>query len=749
MTEMRGDKSTHMANGTGFVSSTHRRTCMEKVLALVLATFAIAVIVLAALLVQSYSSTQKDICLTKECTDVAARVINAIDYSVNPCDNFYDFACGTWMKKHVVPEDRSNLYTYGVVRENVKITLKYLLEGDKEAHVEAVKKARDYYQACMNETHIELMNASELADILTNELGGWPTLGSNAGGNWNESLFNFEDDLIRLRTLGGSPIIKIYVGTDEKDSGKKILMVQEPYLNLGSRDYFFKDEHEDVRQAFMTYMTNMAVHFGADEKTAREDSLEVFALDSDLANITLSKEESRKRDDRYNKMTIAELERQFPTLDVFDWSRLIQRLVQTATDNITITEEEHIVMETPKYYKEVFKILKKHRNRTIKNYIMWSYVSRLVSRLPKRFLDESQTLRKVQYGNEMKQSRWKQCSQSTMYDFGMAVGRLFVLETFDVEAKHMALEMISDIREAFNERLDELDWMDPETKKVAIEKAKHIKEMIGFPDFILNDTALNKYYEEVTVDDKHYFTNTVEIMKVVAMKSLKSLRSPNEKDPKGWDIPPAVVNAFYSPLSNVITFPAGMLQPPYYSKYQPRSMNYGSIGWLIGHEITHAFDDAGRMYDKDGNLQNWWKPEAIMRFNNKTSCIVDQYNSYVAPHANMNLNGEYTKGENIADNGGLQQSWKAYRTWKGRSKVNEQGLPGLDYSHEQLFFINFAQGWCGVTTAKRERDQILTDSHSPGRFRIIGSLQNSKEFSEVFNCPRGSYMNPEKKCHVW
>ncbi|WAR15632.1 NEP-like protein [Mya arenaria] len=539
-----------------FVSSTHRRTCMEKVLALVLATFAIAVIVLAALLVQN-------ICLTKECTDVD------------------------------------------------------LLEGDKEAHVEAVKKARDYYQACMNETHIELMNASELADILTNELGGWPTLGSNAGGNWNESLFNFEDDLIRLRTLGGSPIIKIYVGTDEKDSGKKILMVQEPYLNLGSRDYFFKDEHEDVRQAFMTYMTNMAVHFGADEKTAREDSLE----------ITLSKEESRKRDDRYNKMTIAELERQFPTLDVFDWSRLIQRLVQTATDNITITEEEHIVMETPKYYKE-------------------------------------------------------------------------------------ALEMISDIREAFNERLDELDWMDPETKKVAIEKAKHIKEMIGFPDFILNDTALNKYYEEVTVDDKHYFTNTVEIMKVVAMKSLKSLRSPNEKDPKG-------------------------------------SMNYGSIGWLIGHEITHAFDDAGRMYDKDGNLQNWWKPEAIMRFNNKTSCIVDQYNSYVAPHANMNLNGEYTKGENIADNGGLQQSWKAYRTWKGRSKVNEQGLPGLDYSHEQLFFINFAQGWCGVTTAKRERDQILTDSHSPGRFRIIGSLQNSKEFSEVFNCPRGSYMNPEKKCHVW
>ncbi|KAH3827034.1 hypothetical protein DPMN_128962 [Dreissena polymorpha] len=755
---MNGDKGSE--NGVRITPS-EGRTWLEKLLLLLLLMLLVAVIVLVVLLAQFTTSSGNAMCLTKECTSVAARVINSMDYSVDPCADFYEFSCGTWMKKHVVPSDRPNLFTYGVVRDDVSNTLKYLLEHTKDSHVAAVRKARDYYQSCMNESYIEKLNATELTSLLDDHLSGWPTLAGHPGGTWDETGFNLEDELVHFRTHGVVSLVRIYVGLDEKDTRKRIITIDEPYLNLVSRNFFFDDAHAHLREALLKYMVDLAVLLGADRSVAQRDMEAVMALDTDLANVSLSKEESRARSSRYNRMTIAELRQRFPTDGLMDWGRLIQRFLDSATDNITVTDEEPVIMETPKFYSNVFRILQQHGNRTVKNYMAWAYVSNLVIRLPQRFIEKNAAYRKarlkftlslvdkVQYGTSEKQSRWKTCSQSAQYDFGMAVGRLFVEEAFDEEAKHKALEMIHEIREAFYERLNDLDWMDEETKARAKEKAKYIKENIGYPDFILDDEELNEYYKDLEIDNLHYFTNTVNIMKVLAKKAMASLRKPMETDPKKWDVAPAVVNAFYSPLKNTITFPAGMLQPPYYSKYQPRSMNYGSMGWLIGHEITHAFDDTGRMYDKDGNLRDWWKPEAALKFQNMTSCIVDQYNQFIAPLSKIHINGEFTKGENIADNGGLTQSYKAYKNWQKRQGEVEPLLPGLKFTHDQLFFINFAQGWCGVTTVEREKDEIHTDAHCPGRFRVIGSLQNSYDFSRAFNCPLGSYMNPRNKCRVW
>lgn len=752
MAEKKGlHEEVYLESGSSDGGSKHR-SWLEKVLAILVVMLLIVIIVLGALLAVEMSAEEEEICLTKECAEVSARVITAIDYSVNPCDNFYDFACGQWMKTHVIPDDRSNLYTYGVVRENVKIIVKYLLEGDLEQEVEAVQKTRQFYQSCMNETHIEHLNSTVITDELE-KIGGWPVLGLKPGGHWNKSAFDLVSELLALKVLGMPPIIHMFVGIDEKDSGKRIIQIGEPGLGLSTRDYFFNKQHENVRKAYVEYMTNVAILMGADPATAKTDMEKVFAFETLMANLTLSKTERRTRDNSYNKMTIEELQKLYPTPTQghtkFSWHDFIQRTMEIADDNITIDRSELVVLEAPKYYQNIFDILQKQDIRTIKNYLSWYFVSQFVRRLPKRFVDEYEKYRKVQVGNTMKQSRWKICSRTTMYTFGMAIGRLFVREAFDEESKHKALDMIQDIREAFSERLSDLSWMDEETRTVAKDKALHIKEKIGYDDFILNDTALNEYYKDMKVKKNEYFGNMFRIMKVWSKNALKSLRDPYVKERQRWETPPSDVNAYYSPLLNLISFPAGMLQPPYYSKYQPRSMNYGSIGFLIGHEITHAFDDVGRKYDKAGNLRQWWSDKAIQRFKNTTTCIVDQYNKYVMPLAKINLDGEYTQGENIADNGGVQQSYKAYQNWRKRSKNKEPKLPGLNFTHDQLFFISFAQGWCGVVTKEFEVSMVHTDTHSPGRFRIIGSLQNMKEFSTVFKCPSGSYMNPVNKCNVW
>ncbi|XP_045162499.2 neprilysin-1-like isoform X2 [Mercenaria mercenaria] len=751
MAEKRGlQEDVYLENGSS-EKDTKKRTCLEKVLAILFVLALIVIIVLAAVLAVKMKYKGEEVCLTKECSEVAARVISSIDYSVDPCDNFYDFACGSWMKKHVVPEDRSNLYTYGVVRENVKVTIKYLLEGDLESEVDAVRKARYFYQSCMNETQIEHLDTNVITDELE-LIGGWPVLGTNPGGNWDRSDFDLVSDLMKIRVHGLSPFFQVYVGLDERDSGKRIITIGEPTLGL-TREYYFDKDQKKLREAYIKYITNIAVLLGADIDTAKSDMEAVFALDTLLANLTSTKLERRSRDDAYNKMTIEDLTQQYspPTSGhvKLNWHDLIQKVMAISEENITIDGLELVILEAPKYYKEVFKILEQQDTRTLKNYMTWSVVSRFVRRLPKRFVDEYEKFRKVRDGTTVKESRWKKCSHRTVNTFGMAVGRLFVREAFDEESKDKALDMIHDIREAFNERLSELSWMDEETRAVAKDKALHIREKIGYDDFILNDTALNDYYKDMDVKEDEYFGNMLRITKVWSRNALQSLREPYKKEDSRWETPPSIVNAYYTPLLNLISFPAGMLQPPYYSKYQPRSMNYGSIGFLIGHEITHAFDDIGRKYDKDGNRRQWWSDEAIQRFTNETKCIIDQYNKYVMPLAKLNLDGEYTQGENIADNGGVQQSYKAYQNWRTKSKQTEPKLPGVNFTHNQLFFINFAQGWCGVATKQFEINMVHTDTHSPGRFRITGALQNLKEFSDEFNCPVGSYMNPTNKCHIW
>lgn len=370
-----------------------------------------------------------------------------------------------------------------------------------------------------------------------------------------------------------------------------------------------------------------------------------------------------------------------------------------------------------------------------------------VNNMPERFLDARREYSKALYGTTSDRARWRTCVNYVNDNFGMAVGRMFVPEKFDESSKSVALEMIHNIREAFSELLEEVPWMDDATRIVARDKVEHIKEKIGYPDYIMNDTALNTDYEGVIMDDKKYFENVLINLNAVTRNAIKNLRQPVDKTQ--WSTAPAIVNAFYSAAKNQIMFPAGIFQPPFYHQSYPKSLNYGGIAMVIGHEITHGFDDKGRMFDKEGNLVQWWSNTVINSFKKHAQCIIDQYSNYTVPEVNLNLNGKQTQGENIADNGGLKQAFRAYRNWVAKRGREEPQLPGLQYNHNQLFFLNFAQIWCGGARPESYLGVIRTGKHSPGRFRVIGTLSNSLDFSEAFNCSAGSRMNPIRKCSVW
>uniref|UniRef100_A0A8C5BL71 Membrane metallo-endopeptidase-like 1 n=1 Tax=Gadus morhua TaxID=8049 RepID=A0A8C5BL71_GADMO len=345
--------------------------------------------------------------------------------------------------------------------------------------------------------------------------------------------------------------------------------------------------------------------------------------------------------------------------------------------------------------------------------------------------------------------RWRDCVRYVQSSMENAVGALYVRETFAGESKRMVSDLISKIQEAYVETLEELSWMDAPSKEKAREKAMAIKEHIGYPDHILekNNQKLDEEYAHLNFTEDNYFENILENLQCEAHKSLKKLREPVDSDL--WIIGAAVVNAFYSPNRNQIVFPAGILQPPFFSKHQPQALNFGGIGMVIGHEITHGFDDNGRNFDKDGNMLNWWSNYSAEHFKEQSQCMVQQYGNFHWKLAGgQNVSGISTLGENIADNGGVRQAFKAYLKWVA-TEGEEPHLPGLDLNHKQLFFLNFAQVWCGAYRPEYASQSIKTDSHSPLEYRVLGSLQNFEAFSEAFQCEKGSLMNPEMKCRVW
>ncbi|XP_064611411.1 neprilysin-like isoform X2 [Liolophura sinensis] len=683
-----------------------------------------------------------EICLDPDCVKASARLMSSMNPHANPCDDFFEYACGTWNKLNVIPEDKPSYNTFSKLRDDLQVVLKELLEVRiSPDEGEATKKAKYLYQSCVNETLIDSRGLNP-AFTLLEEFGGWPVVN---GSDWDETSFDLVKLLAKLRLYNNKILIEQWVGSDDKQSDTNIIQIDQPELGMPSRDYYLKGRDDAVVKTYEDFARQVAIFLGAEPERAAREMKQMVDLEVALANITIPQDQRRDSEALYNKMTVGELA---DNITGFDWRQYLNLLFNEA--NMTIEDSEEVVVYAPQYLIGLMNILEETDNRTLANYLIWRIMMNRVNNLPEKYRSVKKEYNKVIFGSKAERARWRDCVTFVNDNMGNAVGRLFIEEHFDEGAKHSALDMIAHIRHSFYELLEEVTWMNDETRRVAKDKAEAISEKIGFPEYIKNNTALDYDFGDLEFDPNKYFENILANIKSMALNNLKKLREPVDRT--RWSTTPAVVNAFYSSPKNQIMFPAGILQPPFYSKGYPKSLNFGGIGMVIGHEITHGFDDRGRQFDKNGNLKQWWSNEVIERFKDAAQCIVDQYSNFTLEEVGMNLNGIQTQGENIADNGGLKEAYRAYSNWvkNERDGQEEPRLPGLEnFSHEQLFFLNFAQVWCGTIRPQEALNRIRTGVHSPGRFRVIGTLQNSRDFSSAFNCEVGSHMNPAKKCSVW
>ncbi|XP_069649040.1 neprilysin isoform X3 [Haliaeetus albicilla] len=719
-----------------------------------LAVVVILLAIVAITMIVLYATYDDGVCKTSDCIK-SARILENMDTTAEPCNDFYQYACGGWLKRNVIPETSSRYSNFDILRDELEVVLKDVLDTPSSNDITAVQKAKTLYRSCINETIIDSRGGRPLISLLP-KVSDWPV----ATTNWDSAYgtaWTAETAIAQLNSRYGKKVlINFFVGTDDKNSTAHIIHIDQPGLGLPSRDYYeCTGAYKEACSAYVDFMISVAKlilqerNISFNESEISEQMKRVMDLEKEIANATTKSEDRNDPLLLYNKMTLAQLQNNFSLeIDhkVFNWSKFINDIMSTV--QIKVENTEHVIVYDPEYLIRLKSILNKYTRRDLQNYMIWRFVMDLVNSLSRNYKDTRNAFRKALYGTTSETAVWRRCANYVNGNMENAVGRLYVQEAFAGDSKHVVEEMIADIRDVFIKTLDELTWMDAETKKKAEQKAAAIRERIGYPDeIVIDDNKLNSEYQELNYKEEEYFENIIENLVFTQKKRLKKLREKVDKEE--WISGAAVVNAFYSASRNQIVFPAGILQPPFFSASQPKSLNYGGIGMVIGHEITHGFDDNGRNFNEDGDLVDWWTEESARSFKELSQCMVYQYGNFSWDLAGgQHLSGINTLGENIADNGGVRQAYKAYENFV-KKHGKEKLLPGLEMNHKQLFFLNFAQVWCGTYRPEYAVNSIKTDVHSPGKFRVIGSLQNSPEFSEAFSCTKTDYMDPAKKCRVW
>ncbi|XP_053171150.1 endothelin-converting enzyme 1 [Scomber japonicus] len=680
-----------------------------------------------------YKQTHPGLCLTEPCITVASTIMGALDRSVDPCHDFYNFACGGWVKNNPLPEGKSRWGPFSNLWEHNMLVMKHLLENKTMKGLsKAEEKAQRYYQACMNEAKIEELGAKPLQDLIR-QIGGWALTKPWAEDNFQKVLRTVSAN---YRT---SPFFTVFVSTDSKNSNSNIIQVDQSSLGLPSRDYYLnKTANEKYLTAYLNFLMELGVLLGGSEETSRTLMEEIVDFETTLANITVPQEERRDEELIYHKMEAKDLTTLAPAVE---WMPYLTEVFAP----VPINESEPVVVYAKEYLQKVSDLIIKTNKSLLNNYMIMKVVRKMVSILDQKFQDAEQRFLEVMYGTKKSCTpRWKLCVSDTDSALGFALGAMFVKATFAEDSKAIAEDMVGDIKWAFEDSLKYVSWMDAETKKAAKEKADAIYNMVGYPEFIMNTTKLDKVFNDFEVVSELYFQNVMQYYNFSARVTADQLRkTPNRNQ---WSMTPPTVNAYYNPTKNEMVLPAGILQAPFYSRSWPKALNFGGIGVVMGHELTHAFDDQGREYDKDGNLRSWWKNSSVEAFKKQTQCMVEQYGNYSINQEP--LNGRHTLGENIADNGGLKAAYKAYVNWI-KKNGEEATLPALGMTNHQLFFVGFAQVWCSVRTPESSHEGVITDPHSPSRFRVIGTISNSQEFSKHFGCKADAPMNPKHKCELW
>jgi endothelin-converting enzyme/putative endopeptidase len=637
-----------------------------------------------------------------------------MDRSADPCVDFYAYACGGWTAGQPIPADRS---TWGVaqrLQEQNEERLRRILEKAAARPDPETQKIGDYFASCMDEAGIEAKGRA----ALDGPLAKIAALSDVTG---------LADLLAELHPIGVNAFFGFGAEADFKEAAVVRAIVDQGGLGLPDRDYYFREDAKssELRQQYVDHVKRMLELLGQTADEAAAGAQSVMRLETALAKNALDAVARRDPSRIYHRTTASELASLTPR---FDWKRYFAGVNAPAIDVLNVTE--------PDFFRGMEDIVSSTPVADVRTYLGWHLAHASARALPAAFVNEDfRFYGTTLTGAKQLRDRWKRCVQYTDRDLGEALGKAFVAEAFKPAAKAETLKMVGAIEAALERDISELGWMTDETKKQALVKLHAITNKIGYPDKWRDYSALSIVRGDA-LGNAHR-SSAFEFRRQIG-------RIGKPLDKSQWDVTPPTVDAYYNPLQNNINFPAGILQPPFYSADADAAVNYGGAGAAIGHELTHGFDDEGRQFDAAGNLKDWWTADDAKAFDERAQCFVDQYSKYTAVD-DVNVNGKLTLGENAADNGGTRIALMAYMA--SLTPADNRTLDG--YTPEQRFFIAYGQSWCENTRPERERLRAQTNPHSPSRYRVTGVVTNMPEFRKAFSCKGDAPMVGRTVCRVW
>ncbi|MFZ0992238.1 MAG: M13 family metallopeptidase, partial [Candidatus Sulfotelmatobacter sp.] len=659
---------------------------------------------------------------------------NLVDRSLSPCDDFYKYACNKWLTANPIPADQVywstgsslELWNENVLRETLEASSK-----NDPARSAVQQKIGDYWAACMDESGIEaaglkpLQPEVERIDALKSEKEitlEIAHLHQIFPGAWEQS-----------DNQTNAPFFGFTGQQDYDDASKVVAQIDQGGLTLPNRDYYIKTDAKSVEtlKKYRLHMQKMFVLAGETEAQASSDAGTVIELETALAKAQMDNIKRRDPKNVNNKMSLAQIRELTPSID---WDAYLKAVKAPASD--------HYIVSSPDFFRAEGKLLEERPLEQWKTYMRWQVIHRAAPYLNKAMVDENfDFFAHTLAGQQQMLPRWRRCTRSADRDLGEALGQAYVDRAFPPESKARTIEMVHAIERAMHDDIESVTWMTPATKEQAIVKLKGVEDKIGYPSHWRD-------YSSVKITRDSYLGNVEQASAFEFERWVAKIGKPVDRSE--WNMTPPTINAYYDPQLNTINFPAGILQPPFFEKDMDDSVNYGAIGVVIGHELTHGFDDQGRKFDAHGNLRDWWTAEDAKQYDERGKCIADEYTEEV-PDAGPGVkqNGLLTQGEDTADNGGIHLAFFALEDAlkKQGKSVDDKGPDG--WSYRQRFFLSYAYSWCANVRSEVARLIVTTDPHSMPIFRVDNVVSNMAQFAQAFGCKAGQKMVRANACRVW
>ena len=647
--------------------------------------------------------------------------VDNIDKTIDPCVDFYQFACGNWIKNSEIPADQARWGSFTELDERNQSIERGILEkaaGGGASRDAIDQKIGDLYGSCMDEKAVDAKGVASLQ----------PELDRISAAKDKGALI---DEIAHAHLIGPNALFNFYSNSDLHNADQVIAYIDQGGLSLPDRDYYLKDDNpkmKEMRQHLVEYVTQSFTLAGQTPQQAADSAQTVLRIETALAKASMDRTARRDPKNRDHKMTRDEAVALGPNF------YLNRYFTAVGAPNFT-----QLNVTNPDFFKQVNGVLEAESVDALKTYVSWHVLNSAAPWLSQPFVEANFKYQQALTGQKEIQARWKRCVRLTDRELGEALGQRYVDATFGPEGKQRMLKMVDALEKSLNEDINDLSWMSAETKKQAEVKLEAIRNKIGYPE---------KYrdYSGVVIKKDDLLGNISRANEFESKRDIAKIDKPLDR--KEWGMTPPTVNAYYSSSFNEIVFPAGILQPPFFDKSMDDAVNFGGIGLVIGHELTHGFDDQGRKFDPKGNLHDWWTEQDGKEFEKRANCVADEYSGFVAID-DLKLNGKLTLGENTADNGGARIALMALEHMIADDKTGKEGQSIDGYTPEQRFFLGFGRVWCEKQRPEIARVRVLTDSHSPGKYRVDGVVQNMPEFQKAFGCKAGQPMVAENACHVW